>query len=123
LIHDKNRAYRYTFEGTFIDSKLYRHDCINVGNDIEFLEAVKELKVELSANTDPREYAALINPLKKGLNRFSDKDTKSKIHRVLGEILHLQRNDAEAIKHFETALKLNPRVGVKKTLEKLKKMD
>lgn len=123
LIHDKNRAYRYTFEGTFIDSKLYRHDCINAGNDIEFLEAIKELKVELSANTDPREYDALIIPLEKGLKRFSDKDTKSKIHRVLGEILHLQGNDAEAIKHFETALKLNPRVGVKRTLEKLKKVD
>jgi tetratricopeptide (TPR) repeat protein len=123
LIHDKNRAYRYTFEGTFIDSKLYRHDCISTGNDLEFLEAIKELKVELSANTDSREYDALITPLKKGLNRFSDKDTKSKIHRVLGEILHLQGNDAEAIKHFETALKLNPRVGVKRTLEKLKKID
>jgi tetratricopeptide (TPR) repeat protein len=123
LIHDKNRAYRYTFEGTFIDSKLYRNDRINVGNDIEFLEAVNELKVELSENTDPREYDALITPLKKGLKRFSDKDTRSKIHRVLGEILHLQENDAEAIKHFETALKLNPRVGVKRTLEKLKKID
>jgi tetratricopeptide (TPR) repeat protein len=123
LIHNKNRAYRYTFEGTFIDSRLYRHDCINVGNDIEFLEAIKELKVELSANTDPREYDALITPLKKGLKRFSDKDTKSKIHRILGEIFHLQGNDPEAIKHFETALKLNPRVGVKRTLEKLKKID
>ncbi len=123
LIHDKNRAYRYTFEGTFIDSKLYRHDCISTGNDIEFLEAIKELKVELSENPDPREYAALITPLKKGLTRFSDKDTRSKIHRLLGEIFHLQGNDAEAIKHFETALKLNPRVGVKRTLEKLKKID
>lgn len=123
LIRDKNRAYRYTFEGTFIDSRLYRHDCISIGNDIEFLEAIKELKVELSENSDPREYAALITPLKKGLSRFSDKDTKSKIHRLLGEISHLQGNDIEAIKHFETALKLNPRVGVKRTLEKLKKID
>jgi len=123
LIHDRNRAYRYTFEGTFIDSKLYIRDCIDIGYDIEFLEAIKELKVELSANTDPREYNALITPLKKGLNRFSDKDAKSKIHRVLGEILHLQGDNAEAIKHFEIALKLNPRVGVKRTLEKLKKTD
>lgn len=123
LIHDKNKAYRYTFEGTFIDSKLYRHDCISNGNDIEFLEAIKELKVELSENPGTREYAELITPLKKGLNRFSDKDTGSKIHRLLGEIFHLQGNDAEAIKHFETALKLNPRVGVKRTLEKLKKID
>ena len=111
LIHAENRAYRYTFEGTFIDSKLYRHDCISIGNDIEFLEAIKELKVELSENPDPRDYDALITPLKRGLNRFSDKDTRSKIHRLLGEISHLQRNDIEAIKHFETALKLNPRVG------------
>jgi tetratricopeptide (TPR) repeat protein len=123
LRYDKNRIYRYTFEGTFIDSKSYRYDCINTGNDIEFLEAVKELKEELSTNTDPREYDALIAPLTKGLKRFSDKDAKSKIHRVLGEILHLQGNDAEAIKHFETALKINPRIGVKRTLEKLKKID
>jgi tetratricopeptide (TPR) repeat protein len=123
LIHDKSRAYRYTFEGTFLDSKSYRHDCISVGNDIEFLEALKELKVEISENADPREYDELITPLKKGLKRFSDKDTRSKIHRVLGEIFHLQGNNAEAIKHLETALKLNPRVGVKRTLEKLKKID
>lgn len=123
LIHDKNRAYRYTFEGTFTDTRQYIYDCINIGTDIEFLETIEELKVELSSNTDPREYNALITPLKKGLNRFSDKNTKSKIQRVLGEILYLQGNDAEAIKHFETALKLNPRVGVKRTLEKLKKND
>jgi tetratricopeptide (TPR) repeat protein len=123
LMHEENRVYRYTFEGTFIDSKLYRHDCISTGNDIEFLEAIKELKAELSENPNPRDYDALITPLKKGLNRFSDKDTRSKIHRLLGEISHLQRNDVEAIKHFETALKLNPRVGVKRTLEKLKKID
>lgn len=122
LIHDKNRAYRYTFEGTFLDSKLYRHDCINSGNDIEFLESLNGLKAELSESTDPREYDALIAPLEKGLKRFSDKDTRSKIHRVLGEIFLLQGNDAGAIKHFETALKLNPRVGVKRTLEKLKKI-
>lgn len=123
LIHEKNRAYGYTFEGIFIDSKLYRHDCIDIGSYIVFIEAINELKVELSENPDPREYNALIIPLKKGLNRFSDKDTKSKIHRLLGEIFHLQGNDAEAIKHFETALRLNPRVGVKRTLEKLKKID
>ncbi|MDM7918533.1 MAG: tetratricopeptide repeat protein [Methanosarcina sp.] len=48
---------------------------------------------------------------------------RSKIHRALGEIFRLQGNDVEAIKHFETALKLNPRIGVKRTLEKLKKAD
>lgn len=122
LIHDKNRTYRYTFEGTFLDSKLYRHDCINSGNDIEFLEALNGLKSELSESTDPQEYVDLIVPLEKGLKRFSDRDTRSKIHRVLGEISLLQGNNAEAIKHFETALKLNPRAGVKRTLEKLKKI-
>jgi tetratricopeptide (TPR) repeat protein len=123
LIHKKDRVYRYTFEGTFIDSKLYRLHCIDTGNDIEFLEAIKELKEELSSNADPREYGSFVAPLEKGLKRFSDKDTKSKIHRVLGEISHLQGNDAEAIKHFETALKLNPKIGVKRTLEKLKKAE
>ncbi|HWR26239.1 MAG TPA: tetratricopeptide repeat protein [Methanosarcina sp.] len=121
LIHDKDRAYRYSFEGTFIDSKLYRDYRINNGSDSEFLEAINELKVELSTNADPKEYSSLVNPLKKGLKRFSDKDSRSKIHRVLGEIFQLQGNNAEAVKHFETALKLNPRVGVKRTLEKLKK--
>ncbi len=121
MIHDNNRAYSYTFEGTFLDSKLYRDYRINNGNDIEFLEAIQELKVDLSTNTDPKEYETLIFPLEKRLKKFSDKDSKSKIHRTLGEIFHLQGNNAEAIKHFETALKLNPRVGVKRTLEKLKK--
>lgn len=123
LIHDKDRAYRYTFEGTFIDSRLYRLHCIDKGNDVEFLEAIKELKEELSSNPDPKEYDAFIDPLNKRLKRYSDKDTKSKIHRALGEISHLQGNDTEAIKHFETALKLNPKIGVKRTLEKLKKTD
>lgn len=122
LVHDKNRTYSYTFEGTFIDSRLYRLHRIDTGNDVEFLEAIKELKEELSSNADDaREYNSFIVPLEKRLKKFSDKDTKSKIHRALGEILYLQGNDAEAIKHFETALKLNPRIGVKRTLDKLKK--
>ncbi|MGB9926934.1 MAG: hypothetical protein ACPK85_00860 [Methanosarcina sp.] len=123
LIHEKNRIYRYTFEGTLIDSKLYRDYRINNGSDIEFLEALKELKVELSSNPNPQDYNSLIIPLEKRLKRFSDKHTKSNIHRALGEILFLQNNNTEAIKHFEVALKLNPRVGVKRTLEKLKKID
>ncbi|WP_269850017.1 hypothetical protein [Methanosarcina horonobensis] len=54
LIHDKNKVYRYTFEGTFIDSGLYRLHCIDTGNDVEFLEAIKELKEELSSNPNPK---------------------------------------------------------------------
>lgn len=122
LLHDENRAYRYTFEGLFIDSDLYRSDCIDIGNSIEFLEAAKERKEKLYAvNSDPREYDSLIASLKNGLQRFSDPNTESKIHRFLGEILLLQGNNSEAIEHFEIALELNPKVGVKKLLEKLKK--
>ncbi|AKB80398.1 hypothetical protein MSHOH_3915 [Methanosarcina horonobensis HB-1 = JCM 15518] len=123
LIHDKNKVYRYTFEGTFIDSGLYRLHCIDTGNDVEFLEAIKELKEELSSNPNPKKYDVFIDPLNKRLKRYSDKDTKSKIHRALGEIFQLQGNDTEAIKHFETALKLNPRIGVKRALDNLKKTD
>lgn len=121
LTHDRDRVYSYTFEGTFIDSKLYTFHRIDTGNDIEFLEAIKELKEELSSNSGSWEYDSFITPLKKGLKRFSDKDTKSKIHRLLGEISCLQGNNSEAVKHLEAALKLNPRIGVKRTLEKLKK--
>lgn len=121
IVCNETRAYGYTFDGIFIDRELYRHDCINIGYEIEFLKAVKEWKEELdSSNSEPRRYNEVLASLKNGLQRFSDTDTKSKIHRFLGEIYTLQGNNSKAVEHLEIALELNPKVGVKKQLAKLK---
>ena len=124
LVHGDNRAYRYTFDGDCIDLESFISYRINMGGDAEFLKAAEGWKEKLTAkNSVTSEYDALIASLDKGLNKFYSPRTQSKIHKLLGEIYLLQGNNSETIEHFEIALRLNPNIGVKGRLDKLKKQN
>lgn len=47
--------------------------------------------------------------------------TKSKVYRMIGEIYLRNDNNQKAITNFENALKYNPKIGVQRLLNKLKK--
>lgn len=65
-------------------------------------------------------YDEVIGLLKQALGKGVSENTQAHIHRNIGKIYHKRGANSEAIKHFETAMSLNPKVGVKKLLEKLK---
>ncbi|AKB60845.1 tetratricopeptide repeat protein [Methanosarcina mazei] len=122
LIYDGNRTYRYTFDGDCIDLESFMSYRIYIGGDTEFLKAADEWKEKLTAkNAAASEYDALIVSLNNGLKKFCSPCTQSKIHKLLGECHLLQGNNSETIEHFEIALKINPNIGVKGRIEKLKK--
>ncbi|MGB4752013.1 MAG: tetratricopeptide repeat protein [Fervidobacterium sp.] len=47
-------------------------------------------------------------------------NTQARIHRNIGEIYYKRGQNSKAIEHFEIAVSLNPKVGVKRLLDKLK---
>lgn len=47
-------------------------------------------------------------------------NTKAKVYRVLGEIAESQDKPQDAIRHYEQAIELNPKVGVKRQLNILR---
>ena len=65
-------------------------------------------------------YAESIALIKCALERGVSDNYQARIHRALGEIYHKCGKATKATEHLETALRLNPKVGVQKMLNKLK---
>jgi tetratricopeptide (TPR) repeat protein len=121
LSYSGGHEYRYTFKGEFIDSDKYIKDRLNSDIGYEFLNAIKEIREQIENCNSSYNYDDVIIMLGKGAKRFKDPDTRARIHRNIGEIYHIEGLFIDAIFHLEKAYELNPKVGVKRLLDKLKK--
>jgi len=65
-------------------------------------------------------YDEVIDLLKRALDKGVSENTQARIHRNIGEIYYKRGQNSKAIEHFEIAVSLNPKVGVKRLLDKLK---
>ena len=65
-------------------------------------------------------YSEFISMMKKALEKGVSEYYQSLIHRELGEVYQKIDAQSEAIHHFEKAISLNPKIGVKKMLKSLK---
>lgn len=74
-----------------------------------------------SSNCDITDYEEVLNLFNKSLNMNISELTKAKIYRSIGEIYYNLGDYKEALNNFEKALELNPKIGVKRLYEKLKK--
>jgi len=121
-LYDKGRSYRYNFNGNFLDAERWEKERINFVSGYELLTIAETKKQQLeSMNADLSLYDDVIGLLKQALDKGVSENTQAHIHRNIGGIYHKRGANSEAINHFETAMRLNPKVGVKKLLEKLKK--
>jgi tetratricopeptide (TPR) repeat protein len=111
--------FRYSFDGVFLDKGKLQQARIEKGSVFDLLEKVKNTK---NINEDiVKEIMGLLNKaLAKGFDEYS-KTQKAQAYRCIGEIYEAIENISEAVKNYELALKIDPKIGIKRRLSLLKK--
>ena len=92
---------------------------IERGSVFDLLEKVKNTE-EINKDT-AREIVGFLNKiLAKGFDEYP-KTHKAQAYRYVGEIYEAIDNLSEAVKNYELALKIDPKIGIKRRLNLLKK--
>lgn len=119
LRYSNGDAFNYTFSGGFID----RDKWIAAGLKSGDLYMVKRCMEEVENQPDPDLAKRLIGSVDAGLGLPHWRDDRSQAFgwRLRGEILEATGASAEALQCYEKALALNPKVGIKRRVEQLKK--
>ena len=133
LFYENGRTYRYGFNGNFLDSQEWEKEQSEKSsmftvsspaqspNGYELFEIAMKEKEELKSQiANLSTYGEFISLMEKALEKGVSEHSQSTIHRELGEAYQKIGTPAEAIHHFEKAISLNPKIGVKKILKTLK---
>ena len=121
-LYNTGRGYRYTFDGEFLDSELLEQDRIKFGRGYELLDIAKEKIEHMKAvDADASHHDEAMTILEQALKKDIDDKTRASVYRYIGEIHHLQGDIPKAIEHFEIAINLDSKVGVKRLLNTLRK--
>jgi hypothetical protein len=110
----------YTLTGQFIDRQKWLDEAIARGDANIIEQALREI----GKNPDPELTNRLIAGLDLALANVRDNDprTKAYVFRLKGECQDACSNSGEALRCFDMALALNPKVGVRRRAEQLRKM-
>lgn len=111
-------TFTYRFTGEFLDRKAWIEAQLSCGN----LTIVKRMMDEAGNQPDPALAQRLLASVDTGL-RQNRQDPRSQAFgwRLKGEILEAVGEFADALPAYERALALEPRIGVKRHIERLKK--
>lgn len=121
LLYKTGGDYQYSFDGEFLDSEKWEQEYQKTSNGYELFNIAVEKKQHLEpGNADSPSYDEIISLMKKALDRGVSEYYQALIHRELGEIYQRQGRIYEAIHHFEKAISLNPKIGLKKAVKILK---
>lgn len=120
-----DQEYRYTFDGKFLDEEKWRVELsrrrTREASGYDLLSAAEQKLKELEIGNKPiEEYGEAESLLRRALEQRVSPYTAGQIHRHLGEIAEKAGRLEDAISAYEDALRMNPKVGVKKRLEKLR---
>lgn len=121
--HRDKGEFAYSFSGEFLDAARWRDVLFTKGNSWEVVFAVSEALAEAKKTNTTPDYAALLATLDQTRVRSqADRpDMQAQIERAIAEIYDMQNMVAEAIQHYETAISLDAKVGVKRRLYALRK--
>jgi hypothetical protein len=121
LVGETGKSYRYSFDGNFLDSEKWEEERLESANGYELLNIAVEKRRHLeSINANLAVNDEVIPLLKKALDMGVSEYCQATIHRELGEAYQKLGMITEAIKNFEKAISLNPKIGVTKRLKSLK---
>ena len=74
-----------------------------------------------SSGAPPEQYDEVLSMFEDALAMGITPFRQAIVHRRIGEIQHKLGRDPDAIQHLEMAIRLNPKVGAKRLLERLRK--
>jgi hypothetical protein len=120
ISYDHGIEHRYNFEGSFLDEDRWEKDRLQLLSGYELLEIAEKDQNEIDSN-ELKSFSRVIELLENALQKGVSENTQARIHRYLGEIYHRCNSKENSLKHLKAALDLNPKVGVKKLYETLKK--
>ncbi|EJD6109654.1 hypothetical protein B9086_004225 [Morganella morganii subsp. morganii] len=121
LCEEKNVGwFSYAADGTFNDSSAYLKARLEKGDYSVKILAAKEL-LDLSAEKQDAKIALEVvdTALLDGANMRSDWSASA--HKIRGEAFEILDEPCKALEAYETALGLNPKIGVKRKIAAIKK--
>lgn len=125
-------TYRYAFNGTFLDSEKWKKDQSEKWHkepespyESRYGYGLYALATEKLAELGDKEVDIsscdeVISLMKQAIEKGVSENYQAMIHRRLGELYQKHGKIAEAILHYENAISLYPKIGVKKQLKSLK---
>ena len=117
-LHYKNLSIDYDFNGNIKDEKAWKKQRINILQPYQLKSLAEDLIKTHTANINiyENEIIELLTVAEsKGVSNYQ----LAQCYRWLGEAFLTLNNESKTIKYFDKALKLYPRIGVKKLYLKL----
>lgn len=115
----QNQAKLLKIKGSY--ESFTNEEKLNLLKRYDLYNYVSEEFKKLNKEKDMEGLNELLPLLNKCLEYNLSDNTYARVYRMLGEINLLNDNTGDALKYFEQALILNPKVGVKRKYLKLKK--
>lgn len=116
-------SFRYSFYGAFLDADAWNEKRIERASAFDLAlmarRKIKESAKSLSAQEAKELLDVLRRALQKGLDEYPSE--KARVYKSIGEVYETLGKPREAIVNFQAALKLDPKVGLKRRLSELQK--
>lgn len=117
LCYKNNRQFRYSINGDFLDSESYEKEKVEDASPTDLIIIVKE-KIKNTPKESLSSLLLLLDKASKGnLSEFND--YRALAFRLRGEIHDVLGNYEEAIAAYRQAIEINPKIGIKRRLQKL----
>ncbi len=121
LCYKNDRRYRYSINGEFLDSDKYEKERIEDASSTDLVMIVKE-KIKITSHEFLPSLLLLLDKALKG-NLSEYHDYRALAYRLRGEIHDALNNYNEAITAYRKAIEIDPKIGVKRRLQKLEKIN
>lgn len=112
--------FRYSMTGELLDKTRWYEARIKHGTGFELIEIANQKLVNMGENNNSTSLEEVLDLYLMAVKRIDSNYFLAKAHRKIGEIYELMGKINKTITHFEKAQEYNPKIGIKKKLQKLK---
>lgn len=124
VIGRNEEGWRYALNsGEFLDEERATQKWRQEANGFELYHTVQHKRKTLHRPPTDEEFGEFVSMLEDALERgmHTYPNWKAKVHRALGELWEQRNEDHKALEHYELALSLDSRIGVKRKIGALRK--